>query len=444
MRKQWSFLVCSFLALSAWGQTVEQKMDELLSAYARQNKFNGAALVAQKGKVIYQKGFGFKDAEQKLPNDANAIFQVGSLTKQITAAVVMQLQQEKKLSVSDKLSKFYPEIPNSEKITIENLLTHTSGIHNYTEDSAIMNGDLTKSFSKEQMVSRFAAYKSDFEPGQDWHYSNSAYSLLGYIIEKVENKPYEKVVRERIFSPLGMTQSGFDFTHLKSAAKTKGYFSLQPKPVAAPILDSTLAYAAGAIYSTVGDFYKWERAVASGKLLRPESWRQVFTPYKNKYGYGWGIDTLFGQQLMSHSGGIPGYTSFIMRFPQDDLAVIVFDNTMSVNLGKISKSLAAIALGQPYELPQEKKAIEVDAAILKKYVGEYQLAPNFILTVSLEGNQLKAQATGQPEVELFAEKENLFFIKIVDAKVEFVKDENGNVTELILHQNGQHKGKKIK
>jgi CubicO group peptidase (beta-lactamase class C family) len=445
MKKIIIFLVLACCVRESCAQSVEQKMDELLSAYTKQNKLNGAVLVAQKGKIIYEKGFGYRNAETKTPNDINSIFQIGSITKQITAAVIMQLQQEGKLSVQDKLSKYFPGFANGDKITIENLLTHTSGIYNYTNDTVIMKNDVTRHYSQEEMMKFFKNYPSDFEPGTKWNYSNSAYSILGYIIEKVEKRPYEKVMRERIFQPLKMTNSGFDFTNLSSPNKTKGYFSLASTPVPAPIVDSTIAYSAGAVYTTVDDLYKWERAIYTNKILKPESWKTVFTPYKNKYGYGWGIDSLYGRLITTHSGGIHGYSSNILRFPADELVIIAFDNSSSNALSNISKSLAAIILNQSYDIPATKKEIAVDPAILKQYVGEYQLAPGFTITISLDENGLKGQATGQPAFDLYAEKENLFFLKVVDARVEFVKDANGNVTELILYQNGQQPhGKKIK
>jgi len=445
MRKILFSLIIVVLSVQSFAQSIEQKIDELLTAYSNQNKLNGVILVAQKGKVIYQKGFGYRNAEEKIPNDVNSIFQIGSITKQITSAVIMQLQQEGKLSVHDKLSKYFSGFVNGDKITIENMLTHTSGIYNYTNDTAIMKNDVTKHYSQEQMLTLFKSYPPDFEPGTKWNYSNSAYSILGYIIEKVEKKPYEKVVRERIFQPLGMSNSGFDFTDLSNPNKTKGYFSLNPKPMPAPIVDSTIAYAAGAVYTTVGDLYKWERSISTNKILKPESWKAVFTPYKNKYGYGWSIDSLYGKLIIAHSGGIHGYASYILRFPQDEAAVIVFDNSSSNSLGKISKAVAAILYDQTYEVPAAPKEIKLDTTALKQYVGEYQLAPGFTITISLGENGLKGQATGQAAFDLFPEKENVFFLKVVDAKVEFVKDANGTVTELILYQNGQQPhGKKIK
>lgn len=451
MKKLSSFFVFlviahGLLAQPAAKQQVSEKMAALVDAYAGEKKFNGAVLVAQKGEVLLQTARGFRDAEQKVAHDAGSVFQVGSLTKQFTAAVIMQLVQEKKLSLQDRLEKFFPGFTNGDRITIEHLLTHTSGIYNYTNDTTVMRGDVTRAYSQKEMVDLFRSYKSDFEPGNGWNYSNSAYSLLGYIIANVTGKSYEQNVRERILTPLGMTSSGFDYTHLRAANKSQGYFSLaSAKPVTAPIVDSTIAYAAGSLYSTVGDLYKWERAIYTNTILPQTTWKQVFTPYRNKYGYGWIIDSAFGKQITAHSGGIHGFASYIFRFPEEEQVVIAIDNSSSRDLSKMARSLAAIALDQPYELPAVKKQVDLATSVLQQYVGEYQLAPTFSITVTLDGNQLKGQATGQPVFELFPEKENLFFLKVVDAKVEFVKDETGKVTELILHQNGASpKGKKVK
>lgn len=436
-------IVATSLGLSAQG--LQDKMDTLLTAYAKENKFNGVVLVAQKGTVLYQKGFGYKDAALKVPMNVHTIFQIGSLTKQFTAAVIMQLQQEGKLSVTDKLNKYFTGFAHGDKITLEHLLTHTSGIYNYTNDTAWAKGDLTKHYSQAQSLEKFKSYPPDFEPGTNFNYSNSGYSILGYIIERVTGKPYEQVVRERILQPVGMTNSGFDFTHLKSPAKAVGYMAVtKDKTIPAPIVDSTIAYAAGSLYSTVGDLYKWERAISTNKILQPESWKAVFTPYKRKYGYGWNIDSSNGRLTTMHGGGIHGFTSHLLRFPQEELVVIVLDNTSMPGLAKIARSLAAIVLNEPYDMPGPKKEIKVDEAVLKTYVGQYQIAPTFSIEVRVRDKRIFAQATNQEEFELFAEKENKFFLKINDATLEFVKDTSGQVTEFMLSQNGrQTKGKKI-
>ena len=444
MKKILALIITAYCSLMLSAQELERKFDEILTVYAASKNFNGVALVAKNGKVLFHKGYGYLDAKAALQHDGKGIFQIGSLTKQITAALILQLHQEGKLSLNEPLSKYFTGFANGDSITIQHLLTHTSGIYNYTNDTSIMKSDVTRPRTKDELIKLFATYKPDFQPGQRFNYSNSGYSLLGYIISKVENKPYEQVVRERIFNPLGMTRSGFDFTNLVSKDKAVGYFSVNGNNKA-PIVDSTIAYSAGAIYSTAEDMLKWERGLAAGKVITTESSKAMFTPFKAKYGYGWSIDTAFATNFNAHSGGIHGFSSYIMRFPAEELVIILLDNGSSASLGKIARAVSAAAFNKPYTLPVIPKEISLSTEILKQYIGEYQLAPTFSITVRLEGNQLKAQATGQQEFEVYPEKENVFFLKVVDAKMEFVKDAEGKVTELILHQNGlSPRGKKIK
>jgi CubicO group peptidase (beta-lactamase class C family) len=414
------------------------KFDSLINGYALAGKFNGTVLVAKKGVVTYLKSAGYRDAGKKIAHKFDDIYQIGSITKQFTAAVIMQLQNEGNLSVSDKLSKYFSGLPNGDKITIEHLLTHTSGMYNYTDDAELMKSDVTKHYSRDAMLAIFRNFKSDFEPGTKWNYSNTGYSMLGYIIEKVTGKPYERVVRERILQPLDMDQSGFDYTHLKAETKSKGYYAISgDTAMSAPTVDSTIAYSAGALYSTVRDLYKWERAIYTDKILPAASWQKIFTPYKNNYGYGWSMGKAFGKDFQAHSGGIHGFSSFIMRFPEDEIVTIVLDNASGSSSGIIARQLANIALGKAFTVPEVRKEVKVDKAILETYVGEYQLAPGFSITIRLDGNQLMAQATGQSEFPIFAESEKMFFYKVVEAKIEFVKDSNGKIQELILHQGGQ-------
>lgn len=424
-----------FPALKA--QSVREKAEELIQAYVRDKKFNGSVLVAKDGQILMQKGFGVRDASIGAMNDATSIFQVGSITKQFTAAIILQLERENKLSLSDKISKYFPGFPRGGEITIEHLLTHTSGIYNYTNDRDFMLNGVTIPHSRDQMIALFRDKPLNFEPGSKWDYSNSAYVLLGFIIEQASGKTYEQNIRQRIFQPLEMASSGFDFTHLNDTRKATGYFALSNPPEAAPIVDSTVAYSAGAVYTTVTDLYKWDRALYTDKILDAASKKRSFTPFKNKYGYGWSIDSLHQRFSVAHGGGIHGFSSFILRFPDDDAVIIAIDNSGSSSVAKMSRTLAAILFDQPYEIPKEQKTVSVESKILEQFAGEYELTPGFIITIRLKDGELHAQATGQQEFQLFAETENTFFLKVVDAKLEFLKNDTGKIDRLVLYQAGQ-------
>jgi len=445
MKKYILFAWAICLSCSAIPQTIPEKIDSLLTAYEKVNYFNGTVLVARKGTIIFEKGYGYKNKKALLANDPNTIFQIGSITKQFTSAIILQLKEKQKLSLQDKLSKYIPDYPNGDQITIEHLLTHTAGVYNYTNDRDFMKNESTKPIARDSLVALFRNKPLDFKPGEKFNYSNSGYILLGYIIEKVTGKSYFQVVRDNIFRPLHMDHSGFDFTHLTSSDKATGYNPPAPQ-VPAEIVDSSASFSAGAVYTTVGDLYKWDRALYSGSILSHSSEEAAFTPHLAKYGYGWTIDSLFGKRVVEHGGGITGFVSFILRAPEDETCIIVLDNAPSqAQPGIMANDLYALLNGKEYTIPKLHVAILLDSAILKQYVGEYELRPNFVITITFENGSLISRATGQGKTELFPEKENLFFLKVVDAQLEFIKGANNEVEKLVLHQNGRLvPGKKIK
>jgi CubicO group peptidase (beta-lactamase class C family) len=306
-------------------QTLPQRIDSLLTGYHDTAGFNGSVLVARKGAIILEKGYGFRNFRSRLPNDTNTIFQIGSITKQFTSAVILQLQEQKKLSVHDNLSKYLPDFPGGNKITIEQLLTHTAGVYNYTNDRVFMKTRSTQPISRDSLLALFSNKPADFQPGGKFSYSNSNYILLGCVIEKVTGRPYFEAVRDRVFRPLHMDHTGFDFTDLQSPDKALGYTSPNADTAAA-IVDSSVSFAAGAVYTTVDDLYKWNLALLGDEILSQPSLEQAFTPHLEKYGYGWMIDSVDGKRAVYHGGGITGFISLIYRIPADETCIIVLLN----------------------------------------------------------------------------------------------------------------------
>jgi CubicO group peptidase (beta-lactamase class C family) len=286
-----------FFSFGIKAQTSTRLLDSMSNLYAQLKEFNGAVLVAQKGNILLEKGYGFKDVTQKTKVDANSLFQYGSVTKQFTAALIMYLQEKGKLNIEDKLSKYFPELPFADSVTIYNLLTHTSGIYNYTNNGDFMKTEAVKATDKEKIFTLFRNKPLEFTPGSKYNYSNSGYSLLGYIIEKASGKPYEKLMHEVILQPMGMKTAGFDFAHNHSTDKTTGYnFIKDDKFEAAGIVDSSVAYSAGSLYGSIKDLYAWYQALQKNKLLSSTSWKKVYTPFHSKYALGWQIDTVYGNQ----------------------------------------------------------------------------------------------------------------------------------------------------
>ncbi len=440
------FLLVTVLCLGhlIFGQG--DKLDTLLSTYAKLNKFNGSALVAKNGVILLNKGYGYRDAASKTPNDEQTIFQLGSITKQFTSAVILKLQEEKKLSVSDKLSKYFPGYPKGDSITIRQLLTHTSGVFNYTNDGEFMKNEMTKPATREKMLALFKDKPLDFSPGTKWNYSNSGYLLLGYIIEDLTKKTYQQAVRKYIFTPLQMTHSGFDFTDLKSSKKATGYFNLDEKEsTVAPIVDSSVSFSAGAIYSTTGDLYVWHEALQKNMILSKEQQEMAYTPVKNNYGYGWGVDSIDGKRRVSHGGGIPGFVTNISRVPQDDICIILLSNASNPTLQDITGNIYAVLYGKPYEIPKEKTSVTLPLEKLKEYEGEYEINKDLHVIISVKDGELIAAPTGQPTSVLLAEREDFFFLRSPDIQIDFTRDDKKIVNGFILHQNGNNiKCNKIK
>ncbi len=432
--------------LQGFGQQAGSKIDTLINAYAKLYKFNGSALVAKNGTILVNKGYGYRNAADKVLNDEQSIFQLGSITKQFTSTVILKLQEEKKLSVLDKLSKYFPAYPKGDSITIQQLLTHTSGIYSYTNDEKFMANEITKPATREKMMALFKDKPLDFSPGTSWNYSNSGYSLLGYIIEDITKMPYEKAVRKYIFTPVRMVHSGFDFTHLKSDNKTVGYFKLNDKQSApAPIVDSTVSFSAGAIYSTTGDLYLWHNALENNTVLSKAQQEMAYTPVRNSYGYGWGIDSIEGKRRVGHGGGIPGFITNESRVPEDDICIVLLSNASDQSLENITNSIYAILYNRQYELPKERTVIKLPEETLKQYEGEYEIRPDLHVIMTIKDGELLATPTGQSPKNLHAEKEDFFFEKEEDVQVEFARNDKNEVDALILYQGGRKmQCKKIK
>jgi CubicO group peptidase (beta-lactamase class C family) len=430
-------------ALAQEAAPITSKLDEYLSAAAKQG-FTGSALVARDGKVIFSKGYGMANAEWDIPNTPQTKFRLGSITKQFTAASILLLQERGKLSVQDPVCKYIAECPKAwEPITIHHLLTHTSGIPSYTD---VKSPEEFRKLSLNQVtpagfVDSFKSKPLEFPVGEKFKYNNSGYFMLGYIIEKVSGQGYEAFLQENIFTPLKMADTGYD-THDRILKKrATGYSRKGDKIVNSDYLDMTVPYAAGSLYSTVEDLFAWNEALFSDKLLSAKSREAMMAVDKNNYAYGLAVSQQHNRKMVSHGGGINGFNTSLARFPEDKVTVVVLRNADygATNPGKISQDLAAIVLGVP-----PRVAVKIDPKILDAYVGQYELRPNFVLTMTREGDSLMTQATGQPKFELFPESETKFFLKDVDAQVTFVKDDKGAVTNLILHQGVDQTAKKIK
>jgi CubicO group peptidase (beta-lactamase class C family) len=460
-------IITILLLLQACGQKAKNdvkdkrvaQLDSFFTKAYDDGKLNGNVLIAEKGEVLYQKSFGKADRKQNKDLDAESVFELASVSKQFTAMGVMLLVQQGKLKYEDSLRKFFPELPYH-NITIKHLLQHTSGLPDYMAE-LMKNWDETKIATNNDVIAILAKNKPAvaFAPGDKWEYSNTGYALLASIIEKASGKTFHDYLQSTIFTPLEMKNTQvfcrrFEKRSLDNYAYgyvmkpgTNDYYLPDSLPeVASMVYCLDGIQGDGTVNSTTGDLLKWDRALYTEKLLPKAALEEAFRPGvlnngdSTAYGYGWAVakNKQFGN-IVNHSGGWPGYVTFIERHTSNDKTIIILQNNglPAPSIGAIRNILYGIETSKPQE-------VKVTAEELKQYVGDYELAPEFILSITVSGTKIFAQATGQVATEIFKEKENVYFLKVVEAKLEFEKDSSGKVAAVTLFQNGEEiKGKKI-
>src|SRR5262245_22565807 len=405
-------LVVVFVATSCFAQDAS-RLDDVVQSYVRDKTFMGSVLVARGGDVLLSRGYGDANLEWDIPNTPSTKFRLGSITKQFTAASILLLAERGKLKLDDPLKQYMPDAPEKwDRITIFNLLTHTSGIHNFT---ALPQYNALKAIDTPVLktIGEVRDMPLDFYPGEKMIYSNSGYIVLGYVIEKVSGVGYEQFVQENIFTPLAMKDSGYDSNTAIIAHRASGYMPSPKGPVNAGYIHMSIPHAAGALYSTTEDLLRWEQALFGGKIVSAESLRKMTTPFKDNYALGVTVQTTNGKTVIQHGGGIDGFNTFLAYYPDDKLTVVVLSNINGTAPGAIASKLAAVAHGETVQSPSDRKDISLPADTLAKYVGTYEFTPGVNLSVRLNGTQLAAQLTGQGQLPIFAESETKFFLKVV-------------------------------
>lgn len=306
--------------------------------------FTGAVLVARNDEIVLSKGYDLADRDKQLPNTPQTKYRLASITKQFTAMAILILQTQGRLNVQELICRYMPECPASwQEITIHHLLTHTSGIPNFTDFSDYEATKATPT-SPEQMVARFKDRPLDFPPGEAWTYSNSGYVVLGYIIEQVSGQSYEAFLQQSIFDPLRMTNTGYDHNDGSLATGYTGVYDQWNEP---DYIDMSIPYAAGGLYSTVEDLYRWDQALYTEQLVSQELLDLMFSPQAANpsggpggYGYGWFVGEMNQHTLADHAGGIEGFATLIRRYPEDKVTIIVLSNRDTTNVGEFGNLIA--------------------------------------------------------------------------------------------------------
>lgn len=451
-------LLTTFLLLLlgqiTFGQDRIQKIDSLLNSLYSNQKINGNVLVAEKGKVIYKHSFGNANEEKKQKLDENSVFELASVSKQFTAMAIMILKEKKMLSLDDNFTKYIPELSNYKGITIRNLLNHTGGLPDYEEVMDTLF-DKNKIATNKDIISLYAKHnpKILFEPNTKWKYSNTGYALLASVIEKVSGMDYGDYLNKVIFKPLKMNNTTV-FRRRYTSQQINNYafgyvYSDSLKKYILPDDFAETKYVIwldgivgdGTVNSTVIDLLKWDRALYSNKLLSAEGMKEIFEvatlndKSKTKYSFGWFVEENvdFGK-IVSHSGGWPGYKTYIDRNITNDKTIIILQNHENVSIPV--KSIRAILYNKPIPKPTVRKEIPLKIEQLEQFVGIYEIEKGFEIKIALEKDQLFTQLTGQSSFPIFAESELSFFLKIVDAQLQFEKNEKGEVIKVYLLQNG--------
>ncbi len=404
-----------------------------------------AVLVARGDTVIYRSARGRADVEAGVPLKPEDRFRIGSVTKQFAAAGVLALVEAGKVKLDDPLSKYVPGYPNGDHITVLQLLNHTSGVKSYTGIPGHMAGPIRNDLTTAQLIDVFKDHPVDFAPGTQWAYNNSGYVLAGAVIEAASGQPWHDYLRITFFEPLGMRDTGHGHDPAVIAKQVNGYTHDGSRPVPAMSLSMTQPHAAGALVSNVDDLLRWNRALHEGRVLKSETYRRMITPEGKavdaRYGFGLAIDSVRGQTLLQHGGGIFGFSSFLAYLPGTDITVVVLENDDTYpgreRPEALARRLAAIALGNPYPAPI---AVPADAATLQAAEGVYRFPSDVVRTLRVVEGRLTAQRTGSNRSSLIPIAKDQFLYEDGFNRITLQRDPAGRITGMRFFANGEGEG----
>lgn len=423
---------------------IEAKLDEAFKPWDKTDAPGGVVSISVKGKIVYQKGFGMANLESGVPITTETVFDVGSVSKQFTATCVMLLQDDGLVDIDKQASEYLPDYPvlRTYKITVRQLMSHTSGLRDYMALMAFKTGNF--SFSDEDVVETLKGQSSlNFPPGLAWDYSNSGFFFLKKIVEKVGGKSLAEFAKERIFEPLGMTHTQFldDPTKLIHG-RAFGYVEAEDGFRAG--LAMVAADGAGGLWTTLADMHKWTENWKNNKLGKDAGlFKKMQTPTKlasnadTTYGLGFFIDEYKGVRRVQHGGDFIGFHAQVNWFPEQDVVVATFSNDGTQNAKILNDKAVDVMLAGVVKSDSEGAGTETQLsdAELDEYVGMYDLQGR-IVDVKRAGKQLKVQVTGQPQLDVYCSEKDKFFYKIVEAKIVFDRGEDGKVNGLTILQGG--------
>ncbi|MBI1780714.1 MAG: beta-lactamase family protein [Sphingobacteriales bacterium] len=458
MLKFLSFSLCLLLTANSYGQTKQDKqliknVDQLITEKYSSVAPGCAVLIAKDGQVIFKKAFGIANRELNVPMQTDMVFRIGSMTKQYTAIAILQLVEKGKISLQDNIQKFIKVSSDKwQNITIENLLTHTSGIIGYDALDFHIPNAIRIDFAPKQFIDSLVKLPLEFTPSTKFNYSNSNYLLLGYIIEQVSGKSYKDYLQENIFKPTGLTNTYYDSPTEIISNRISGYTKDSSAFHNADYISMTQAFSAGALLSNVDDLFKWQQALNSYKLVKKETLDKAFSPYKltngqfSDYGYGWFIKDWKGSKSIGHGGAIDGFRSMETFFPDQNIFIATLFNSDNDEYFSLFENITNLVIGKSFQTSY--KDLKVSDTILNSYVGIYKFPEDStqFLKIYKKDNRLFAELSNGSgnNMTLLAQSETLFYlpdVRRIPTTVEFIKT-NGKVTGIYWTQEQKHEGKK--
>ncbi len=425
--KKVSILAFALCAASIFSQNFDKaKLDEYFDVIEKNDKAMGSVALSKDGQLIYSRQFGFADVDKKTKANANTQYRIGSISKTFTAVLVMKAVEENKLKLSHTIDLYFPGFPNGDKITVEMLLRHRSGIYNFTDDPQYKSRSAQPK-NEAEMLAIIAGKPGVFAPGSQAAYSNSNYVLLSYVLQRVQKQPYGELLRRQINVPLGLTNTYFS---TGNTDRTRGY-TYTDKWTVQPQTDASITMGAGGIVSTPVDLVKFSNALFGGKLLKPESLEKMTS---TKDGFGLGLISLpfYEHQGYGHTGGIDGFASVFGHFADGDISFAQTMNGFRLNTNDVSIALLSAAYGKDFQIPVFTN-YKIDPAMLSQYVGVYQSTELPLdITVTQQGSILQAQGSGQPAFPLSATAKDEFSYEPINVVMKF----DPATETMVLLQNG--------
>ncbi|HEU4471566.1 MAG TPA: serine hydrolase [Flavisolibacter sp.] len=397
-------------------------IDKYMKAQEKVNGFSGVVMITKNGKALYKQAFGYANREWNILNTTTTTFRIASITKQFTAVAILQLIAAGKLALHDPLSRFYPDFPRGDSVTIHMLLNHTSGIKSFTAIQGFSKLEFL-SLPKDSIVALFSKEPYDFTPGSRYSYNNSAYFLLATIIEKLSGLDYDTYLKTNIFSKSKLKHTGVEKTDSIMLHNATGYrYTPRGWKKSKPI-SMEFPLGGGNLVSTVDDLLLWQNTLFNRRILPDSLFFKMATPYLNRYGYALDIDSLGQHKRIGHDGNISGFGSYCYYYPADSLSVIVLSNKQG-NIQWLGQALAATVFDMPMILPYSHKEIKIDPILLEPYIGTYETPEKNIIEIVKQEDKLFRKA-GNVLTELKPESQTkFFFANATDAQVFFEKRAN--------------------